>query len=90
MEERQQPAEASGTECKLPLCVHVKQAVETYLAGMDGHDPDGLYDLVIKEVEKSLLQTILNHTGHNQTRAAKVLGLSRSTLRKKMEHYRLA
>ncbi len=89
MEERQPLAELSGADGKQPLCTHVKQAVEAYLADMNGHDTADLYDLVIREVEKPLLQTVLSHAGHNQTKAAKVLGLSRSTLRKKMEHYHL-
>lgn len=79
----------SGADRKSPLSMHVRQAVQTYLADMNGHDADGLYDLVIKEVEKPLLETVLDHVGHNQTKAAKALGLSRSTLRKKMEHYHL-
>jgi len=89
MEEGQHTADLSGVDGKLPLCMYVKQAVETYLADMNGHDTGGLYDLVIKEVEKPLLETVLHHAGHNQTKAANMLGLSRSTLRKKMEHYHL-
>jgi Fis family transcriptional regulator len=36
------------------------------------------------------LQATLEHSGYNQTKAAKALGLSRSTLRKKLEHYGLS
>jgi Fis family transcriptional regulator len=42
------------------------------------------------EVEKPLLQATLEHSGFNQSKAAKALGLSRSTLRKKMEYYGLS
>ncbi len=73
-----------------PLSVHVKQTVSRYLEQLNGHDVVGLYDMVISEVEKPLLQAALEYSGHNQSKAAKTLGMSRSTLRKKMEHYDLS
>lgn len=50
----------------------------------------GLHALVLNEIEKPLLEAALKHSGYNQTKAAKALGLSRSTLRKKLEHYGLS
>lgn len=72
-----------------PLCVHVKQTVIRYLDQLNGHEFCGLHALVMAEVEKPLLQAALEHSGFNQSKAAKALGLSRSTLRKKMEFYGL-
>ena len=40
--------------------------------------------MVMSEVEEPLLQTVMRHTGGNQTKAAALLGISRSTLRKKL------
>ena len=74
----------------VPLSVHVKQTVEQYFSHLNGHDAVGLHAMVIGEVEKPLLQATLEHSGYNQTKAAKTLGLSRSTLRKKLEHYGLS
>jgi Fis family transcriptional regulator len=74
----------------IPLCTHVKQKVEQYFLHLNGHDAVGLHAMVIAEVEKPLLQATLEHSGYNQTKAAKALGLSRSTLRKKLEHYGLS
>ncbi|MCX7084680.1 MAG: Fis family transcriptional regulator [Methylococcales bacterium] len=71
----------------LPLSVYVKQTVEQYLAQLSGHDAVGLHAMVIGEVEKPLLEAALEHAGYNQTKAAKALGLSRSTLRKKLDQY---
>ncbi len=73
-----------------PLSVHVKQTVSRYLEQLNGHDVLDLYEMVLSEAEKPLLQAALEHSGHNQSKAAKMLGLSRSTLRKKMEFYGLA
>jgi Fis family transcriptional regulator, factor for inversion stimulation protein len=74
----------------VPLSVHVKVAVDHYFSHMHGYDPVDLYEFVMAEVEKPLLESVLEHTGHNQTKAAKALGLSRSTLRKKLEQYQIS
>lgn len=71
------------------LSDHVRHCVEDYFAHLNGHDSSGLYSLVLAEVEKPLLETALKHSDFNQSKAAKVLGLSRSTLRKKLEHYNI-
>ena len=71
----------------LPLSMYVKQTVEHYLSQLSGHDAVGLHAMVISEVEKPLLEAAMEHSGYNQTKAAKALGLSRSTLRKKLDQY---
>jgi Fis family transcriptional regulator len=47
---------------------------------------EAINQMVIDEVEKPLLEVTLKHTGYNQSKAAKALGLSRSTLRKKIDY----
>jgi len=47
--------------------------------------PAGLYDRVLEEVERPLIQLTLAATRGNQVRAAEILGLNRSTLRKKIQ-----
>ncbi len=69
------------------LSVHIKQMIGQYFSQLNGHEAVDLYAMMISEVEKPLLEATLEHTGHNQTKAAKALGLSRSTLRKKLEQY---
>jgi Fis family transcriptional regulator len=71
------------------LSKQVEQAVELYLTQLNGYDTSNFYHAVICEVEKPLLTTVLKHVAYNQTKAAKMLGLSRSTLRKKMDSYQL-
>ncbi len=46
--------------------------------------PDGLYDRVLAEIERPLLTACLAATGGNQLKAAKLLGINRNTLRKKL------
>jgi two-component system nitrogen regulation response regulator GlnG len=44
----------------------------------------GLYDRVLREVERPLIELSLAATGGNQIKAAQLLGLNRNTLRKKI------
>lgn len=67
----------------------VRQSLKNYFAKLDGQTPANLYDLVLAEVEKPLLEMVLQITAQNQSKTAKLLGLSRGTLRKKMAIYDL-
>ena len=62
----------------------VARAVRRYLQDMDGRTPDGLYELVLQEVEGPLLREVMGWAGGNQSRAAAALGINRATLRKKL------
>ncbi len=63
----------------------VEHHLTTYLAAFSGDlPPDGWYDRVVADVERSLLRLSLRATGGNQLRAAKLLGMNRNTLRKKL------
>ncbi|OOZ37808.1 DNA-binding transcriptional regulator Fis [Solemya velesiana gill symbiont] len=72
-----------------PLRECVRDAMTSYFRQLDGHTTSDLYQMVISEVEKPLLETVMHHTEGNQTKAATVLGISRSTLRKKLALYGL-
>jgi Fis family transcriptional regulator len=51
--------------------------------------PEDVYDLLMSKVEKPLLIQILRRVGGNQVQAAKILGINRNTLRKKIKQYGL-
>jgi two-component system nitrogen regulation response regulator GlnG len=64
-------------------------AVERHLGRyFDAHGgklpPAGLYDRVLREIERPLITLSLGATRGNQIRAAQLLGLNRNTLRKKI------
>lgn len=65
----------------------VRRTLSSYLKDLDGHETHNLYQMVMDEVEPPLIEASIHHTQGNQTRAARLLGISRSTLRKKMAHY---
>lgn len=73
-----------SNEYRLLLCDHVRNAVLDYTAKLDGIEISNLYEIVMLEVERPLIMTTLELCGHNQTKAAQMLGISRSTLRKKL------
>ena len=63
----------------------VESLLSTYFsAHADGLPAAGLYQRVLKEVERPLITLTLQATHGNQIRAAEVLGLNRNTLRKKI------
>jgi len=68
-------------------CINI--ALADYFKTMNGHEMAGLYDLVLQEVEPPLLENVMRHARGNQSKAAKILGLNRGTLRKKLKIYNM-
>ncbi len=67
----------------------VRESLQGYFRDLDGETPDGVYDMVVRLVEKPLLEVVMNHAENNQSRAAEWLGLNRNTLRKKLVEHKL-
>jgi two-component system nitrogen regulation response regulator GlnG len=67
------------------LASAVERHIKGYFAAHKGGLPAaGLYDRVLREVERPLIILTLGATRGNQIRAAHLLGLNRNTLRKKI------
>ena len=59
--------------------------IAAYFQGFAGTlPPDGVYDRLLAEVERPLIAACLDATGGNQLKAAKLLGINRNTLRRKL------
>jgi Fis family transcriptional regulator len=71
------------------LYTAVKHSIRRYLYELDGTSPHDMYALVLKQIERPLLEAVLEHTRGNQSKAAEYLGLNRGTLRKKLRLYNL-
>lgn len=67
----------------------VRSSLQDYFMKLGGQSPANLYDMVLAQVEHPLIEMVLQHTGNNQSKTAKMLGISRGTLRKKMAQYDL-
>lgn len=72
-----------------PLSVAVNESLSLYFDQLDGTEANDLYQLVIAQVEKPLFYSVMRHAGGNQSKAAQMLGISRSTLRKKLAQYEI-
>ena len=68
----------------------VHHGLEAYFSDLDGAEPSDLYQLVIGEVERPLLESLMAQVRNNQSRAARILGINRATLRKKLQRYNMA
>ena len=67
----------------------VRRALERYFRDMDGEQPSDIYDMVLKNIERPLIETVLGKAEGNQSAAAAMLGIDRNTLRKKIQQLRI-
>ena len=70
-----------------PLRQNVQAAIRLYLEDMGQSQPNCLYQTLLAEVEPPLLEEVLRYTQGNQSRTAKILGITRNTLRTKLHRY---
>ena len=67
----------------------VRASMESFFRDLDGTEPANLHDMLVKAVERPLLEVVMAQAQHNQSRAANWLGLNRNTLRKKLLEHKL-
>ena len=60
-----------------------------YFEQLDGENPTDIYNMVLKEVELPLLEIVMKQCGDNQSKASKILGINRGTLRTKLKEHNL-
>jgi Fis family transcriptional regulator len=67
----------------------VRNSLESYFRDLRGTEPDGMYEMLVRVVEKPLLDVVMARAEGNQSKAAQWLGLNRNTLRKKLVEHKL-
>jgi Fis family transcriptional regulator len=67
----------------------VRTSLESYFRDLKGTEPDNLHDMMVRVMEKPLLEVVMHRAEGNQSRAADWLGLNRNTLRKKLIEHKL-
>lgn len=72
-----------------PIRCCIEETLNLYFEDMNGHEPGDLYQLVISQVEEPILEVTLRQTRGNITKSAKILGINRTTLSKKLKQYNL-
>ena len=79
----------NGTLIHRTLKESTETALQEYFKTLNDNAPNGLYKLVINEVELPLIEAVMAFTNKNQSQAAEILGINRSTLRKKLKIFEL-
>ena len=75
---------------KNPLKDEVRKAMRRYFNQLDEKNiPINVYELVLKAVEPPLLKSVMKFANNNQSKAAKILGINRTTLRTKLKKYNI-
>ena len=75
---------------KKPLKDEVRKALNRYFNQLDQKNtPINVYQLVLNEVEPPLLRSVMRFSNNNQSKAAKILGINRTTLRTKLKKYNI-
>jgi DNA-binding protein Fis len=67
----------------------VRLSLEQYFSDLGDTDPSDLYDMVIRCVERPLLEVAMERAQQNQSKAALMLGMTRNTLHKKLIFHKL-
>jgi two-component system, NtrC family, nitrogen regulation response regulator GlnG len=67
----------------------IARRIAGWLEEPNGEEPRDLYQKLVAEIERPLIELALKRTGGNQVKAARMLGLNRNTLRKKITDHKI-
>jgi Fis family transcriptional regulator len=74
---------------KSNLKLLIQELSKNYLKDIDPSLTGNLHKLLLAEVEPILIKTTLKYTKYNKTTAARILGITRNTLRKMIQTYQI-
>jgi Fis family transcriptional regulator len=75
--------------CSNEIAESIQRTLDQYFRDLDGEKPAAIYEMVIRNVERPMLEFVLRQAHGNQTVAAEMLGINRNTLRRKLTEYEL-
>ncbi|MCC7288765.1 MAG: Fis family transcriptional regulator [Burkholderiaceae bacterium] len=67
----------------------VRATLQRYFDDLRGAEPHAVHDMIMRAVERPLLEAVMRQADGNQSRAADWLGINRNTLRRKLSDHRL-
>ena len=67
----------------------LKKKLNKYFKNLHGEEAHDVLKMVLDDVEPVVIQYVLDRVNQNQSKAAKILGLNRGTLKKKIDLYKL-
>ncbi len=71
----------------MSICLYelLKRDIKKMVIGIGSGGKGNIYPLIMQEVEKDIISVVLQETKYNYFRTAKILGISRSTLYRKID-----
>lgn len=66
---------------------NVTEIMKHYFANLKGEEPRNVYDFFLDEIEEPLLSVVMKQVKNNQSEAARILGISRGTLRSLLKKF---
>ncbi len=82
--------EACSAPVSMPLSDLIREQLQAYMANCGEMLPSGgLYAVIMPHMERPLIELALEYTSGNQLKAAKILGINRNTLRKKIQELQI-
>lgn len=73
---------------QLSLYDILKRDVKKMVHGIGSKKKGNIHSLIMQEVESNIIALVLEETNYNYFAAAKILGISRSTLYRKIEKFK--
>ena len=67
----------------------IKDNLEKYFADLNGESSNGVFKMVTQQAESATIKFVLDKVNQNQSVAARILGINRATLKKKVSLYKL-
>ena len=67
----------------------IKENLEKYFSDLKGESSNGVFKMVTQQTESATIKFILDKVNQNHSEAARVLGINRATLKKKVSLYNL-
>ena len=68
-------------------CINDK--LERYFSDLNGEQANGVFKMVTSQAESTTLKFVLDKVDQNHSEAARILGINRATLKKKVTLYKL-
>ena len=67
----------------------IKDSLEKYFSDLNGETSNGVFKMVTQQTESATIKFVLDKVNQNQSEAARILGINRATLKKKVSLYNL-
>lgn len=71
------------------ISANMAESLQSYINDLSGEPCNNLYEMTMQVVEEELFQFVLQHHNGNASAAAKTLGISRTTLARKLRAYNI-